>query len=135
MAGGYRGPPIPASAAAPLPDSRYTQEPLPRVRATAAWRPAAVEHVLNLDGQRCSIVDLTVRCTSPPHAAAALAVDAATSATDPASTDVDSCADAVRRIHRAMEMLDRNPNEKLLVESLLWSLPDAQGVTPAPRSA
>jgi hypothetical protein len=83
-------PPIPASAAAPLPDSRYTQEPLPRVRATAAWRPAAVEHVLNLDGQRCSIVDLTVRCTSPPHAAAALAVDAATSATDPASTDVDA---------------------------------------------
>ena len=30
-----------------------------------------------------------------------------------------------------MEMLDRNPNEKLLVESLLWSLPDAQGVAPA----
>jgi hypothetical protein len=27
-----------------------------------------------------------------------------------------------------MEMLDRNPNEKLLLESLLWSLPDAQGV-------
>jgi len=25
-------------------------------------------------------------------------------------------------------MLVRNPNEKLLVESLLWSLPDAQGV-------
>jgi hypothetical protein len=30
-----------------------------------------------------------------------------------------------------MEMLDRNPNEKLLVESLLWALPDAQGVHPA----
>jgi len=48
-----------------------------------------------------------------------------------ATTDVDECAEAVRRIHRAIEMLDRNPNEKLLVESLLWSLPDAQGVQPA----
>ena len=45
--------------------------------------------------------------------------------------DVDACAEAVRRIHRAMETLDRNPNEKLLVESLLWSLPDAQGVSAA----
>ena len=53
--------------------------------------------------------------------------DAAVSA---ATTDVDACADAVRRIHRAMEALDRNPNEKLLIESLLWSLPDAQGVSP-----
>jgi DNA polymerase-3 subunit delta' len=47
-----------------------------------------------------------------------------------ATTDVEECAEAVRRIHRAMEMLDRNPNEKLLLESLLWSLPDAQGVRP-----
>ena len=47
-----------------------------------------------------------------------------------AITDVDACAEAVRRIHRAMETLDRNPNEKLLVEALLWSLPDAQGVRP-----
>ena len=78
-------PPIPAIA---LPDSRYTQEPLPRVRGAAAWRPAAVEHVLNLDGQRCTVVDLAVRCTSPAPAAAALAADAATRATDPASTDV-----------------------------------------------
>ena len=52
------------------------------------------------------------------------AVNAGTSA---ATTDVDACAEAVRRIHRAMDMLDRNPNEKLLVESLLWSLPDALG--------
>jgi DNA polymerase-3 subunit delta' len=44
------------------------------------------------------------------------------------AADVDACAEAVRRIHRAVEVLDRNPNEKLLVESLLWSLPDAQGV-------
>ena len=44
------------------------------------------------------------------------------------ANDVAACADAVRRIHRAMEVLDRNPNEKLLVEALLWSLPDTQGV-------
>jgi hypothetical protein len=81
-------PPIPAIAAAPLPDSRYTQAPLPRVRGAAAWRPATVEHVLNLDGQRCTVVDLTVRCTSPVPAAAALAVDAATSATGSVTTDV-----------------------------------------------
>lgn len=43
------------------------------------------------------------------------------------TTDVDGCADAVHRIHQAIETLDRNPNEKLLLESLLWSLPDAQG--------
>jgi DNA polymerase-3 subunit delta' len=43
------------------------------------------------------------------------------------TTDVDGCADAVHRIHGAIEALDRNPNEKLLLESLLWSLPDAQG--------
>ena len=45
------------------------------------------------------------------------------------TTDVDACAGAVRRIHDAIEALDRNPNEKLLLESLLWSLPDAQGVS------
>ncbi len=43
------------------------------------------------------------------------------------TTDIDGCAHAVHRIHRAIEALDRNPNEKLLLESLLWSLPDAQG--------
>ncbi|HUV18785.1 MAG TPA: hypothetical protein VMW33_09925 [Ilumatobacteraceae bacterium] len=59
---------------------------------------------------------------------AAMAATYRDTAVNPATTDVDSCADAVRRIHRAMETLDRNPNEKLLVESLLWSLPDAQGV-------
>ena len=52
-------------------------------------------------------------------------------AVNTATTDVEACADAVRRIHQAMEVLDRNPNEKLLVESLLWTLPDAQGVHPA----
>lgn len=45
----------------------------------------------------------------------------------PTSKRVDGCADAVRRIHRAIETLERNPNEKLLVESLLWSLPVALG--------
>ncbi len=43
------------------------------------------------------------------------------------TTDVEACAAAVHRIHEAIETLDRNPNEKLLLESLLWSLPDAQG--------
>ena len=43
------------------------------------------------------------------------------------TTHVDGCADAVHRIHRAIEALNRNPNEKLLLEALLWSLPDAQG--------
>ena len=80
--------PIPTIAAAPLPDSRYTQEPLPRVRGSAAWRPAAVEHVLNLDGQRCTVVDLAARCTSSATAAAALAVDAAVGAASAETTDV-----------------------------------------------
>ncbi len=35
----------------------------------------------------------------------------------------DEVADAVRRIHRAMESLERNPNETLLLQSLVWSLP------------
>ena len=83
-------PPVPTVAVAPLPDSRYTQEPLPRVRGAAAWRPAAVEHVLNLDGQRCSVLGLPVRGTSPAPAAAALAADAATVATDPVTTNVDA---------------------------------------------
>jgi DNA polymerase-3 subunit delta' len=51
-------------------------------------------------------------------------------AINPATTNVDACAEAVRSIHRAIEVLDRNPNERLLVESLLWSLPDAQGISP-----
>ena len=44
------------------------------------------------------------------------------------TVDPDACADAVHRIHAAMEALDRNPNERLLLESLLWSLPDATGI-------
>jgi DNA polymerase-3 subunit delta' len=59
---------------------------------------------------------------------AAMAATYRDTAVNPATTDVDACADAVRRIHRALEALERNPNEKLLVEALLWSLPDAQGV-------
>lgn len=42
--------------------------------------------------------------------------------------DPAACADAVHRIHAALEALERNPNERLLLESLLWSLPDATGV-------
>jgi DNA polymerase III subunit delta' len=44
------------------------------------------------------------------------------------ATDLRGCADAVHRIHAALETLERNPNEKLLLEALLWSLPDANGV-------
>jgi DNA polymerase-3 subunit delta' len=35
----------------------------------------------------------------------------------------DAAAEAVRHIHAAMEALERNPNEPLLLQSLLWSLP------------
>jgi len=62
---------------------------------------------------------------------AAMAATYRDTAVNSATTDVEECAEAVRRIHRAIEVLDRNPNEKLLVESLLWSLPDAQGVRAA----
>lgn len=59
---------------------------------------------------------------------AAMAATYRDTATSSTTADLDACADAVRRIHRAIETLDRNPNEKLLVETLLWSLPDAQGI-------
>ncbi len=39
----------------------------------------------------------------------------------------DAAADAVRHIHEAMETLERNPNEPLLLQSLLWSLPVLSG--------
>ena len=35
----------------------------------------------------------------------------------------DAIADAVSRIHRAMEAFEHNANETLLLQSLLWSLP------------
>lgn len=35
----------------------------------------------------------------------------------------DAVAEAVLHIHEAMEALERNPNEALLLQSLLWSLP------------
>ena len=35
----------------------------------------------------------------------------------------DEVADAVSRLHQAMEALEQNPNEPLLLQSLLWSLP------------
>lgn len=37
--------------------------------------------------------------------------------------DVEASAKAVYSIHGALEALERNPNEKLLLENLLWSLP------------
>lgn len=57
--------------------------------------------------------------------------DQALSATSTGNTRVDvaGCTDAVQRIHAALESFERNPNERLLLESLLWSLPDAMGVT------
>lgn len=38
---------------------------------------------------------------------------------------VEEAAGAVRMIHDALETLERNPNERLLLEHLLWSLPPA----------
>ena len=35
----------------------------------------------------------------------------------------DAAAEAVTAIHEAMEALERNPNEPLLLQSLFWSLP------------
>ena len=35
----------------------------------------------------------------------------------------DAAADAVHHVHEAMEVMERNPNEALLLQSLLWSLP------------
>ncbi len=58
---------------------------------------------------------------------AAMAATYRDTATSGGTTDVARCAEAVHRIHAAIEALDRNPNERLLLESLLWSLPDAQG--------
>jgi DNA polymerase-3 subunit delta' len=39
-------------------------------------------------------------------------------------------ADAVTRIHQAMEAFERNPNEALLLQSLLWSLPVLSTTSP-----
>lgn len=48
--------------------------------------------------------------------------DMLTAGTAPSVIDA---SDAVHRIHRALETLERNPNERLLLENLLWSLPAA----------
>jgi DNA polymerase-3 subunit delta' len=39
----------------------------------------------------------------------------------------DAVADAVHRIHVSIEALDSNPNESLMLQSLLWSLPVLAG--------
>ncbi|MEM9516224.1 MAG: hypothetical protein AAGA42_15345 [Actinomycetota bacterium] len=59
---------------------------------------------------------------------AAMAATYRDTATNGGTTDVDGCAAAISRIGGAIEALERNPNERLLLEALLWSLPDAQGV-------
>lgn len=55
--------------------------------------------------------------------------DQAIASTKPESgrVDIEGCADAVAQIHSALETMERNPNERLLLESLLWSLPDVNG--------
>jgi DNA polymerase-3 subunit delta' len=47
----------------------------------------------------------------------------------------DAVVDAVGRIHTSLEDLERNPNETLLLASLLWSLPALPPLasSPAPR--
>jgi len=59
---------------------------------------------------------------------AAMAASYRDQAAEATTADRAGCIDAVHRIHTAIETLERNPNERLLLESLLWSLPDAQGV-------
>jgi len=52
--------------------------------------------------------------------------DQAIASTKPGSglVDIEGCADAVGQIHGALEAMERNPNERLLLASLLWSLPN-----------
>ena len=56
--------------------------------------------------------------------------DQALASTKPGSGpfDIEGCANAVRQIHAALQAMERNPNERLLLESLLWSLPLIDGV-------
>ncbi|NND76338.1 MAG: hypothetical protein HKN44_15175 [Ilumatobacter sp.] len=62
----------------------------------------------------------TLAATYRDHATAA--------ATGTGTAHVEGCTKAVARIHEALDALERNPNERLLLESLLWSLPDSLGV-------
>ncbi len=56
--------------------------------------------------------------------------DQALASTKPGSglIDIEGCAGAVAQIHGALESMERNPNERLLLESLLWSLPLTNGL-------
>ena len=56
--------------------------------------------------------------------------DQALASTKPGSglIDIEGCAGAVAQIHGALESIERNPNERLLLESLLWSLPLTNGL-------
>jgi DNA polymerase-3 subunit delta' len=59
---------------------------------------------------------------------AALASTYRDALTNGTAIDIGACTDAVHRVHAAIAALERNANEPLLLESLLWSLPDATGV-------
>jgi hypothetical protein len=45
-----------------MPEPIYTEVWLAPSRGIATLRPAAIEHVMGLDGQRCERVDLRLRC-------------------------------------------------------------------------
>lgn len=51
-----------------------------------------------------------------------------------AFTRSESAEEAVAHIHRSIGALDRNPNESLLVQSLIWSLPPISGAAQIRRS-
>jgi hypothetical protein len=48
-----------------MPEPIYTEVWLAPSRGIAALRPAAIEHVMGLDGQRCEWVDLRLWCRMP----------------------------------------------------------------------
>ena len=104
------------------------RSPPPRTRAGGAREPReAARHA----GQRPGASSRPA--TSASCAATAPTSCAAVSRSSPAPIATRSVADtaphpnsvvdAVHRIHHAIEALDNNPNETLLLQSLLWSLP------------
>ena len=48
-----------------MPEPIYTETWFAPRRGIAALRPAAIEHVMGLDGQRCEWVDLRLWCRLP----------------------------------------------------------------------
>ena len=103
------------------PRRKVTLSDLPLANAGDGWGEGAV--VASVPGRD------EISITLGRGAALTLAGTYRNSVTAPGSTaDIDECAKAVRLIHGALESLERNPNERLLVQNLLWSLPDAHGV-------